>query len=375
MKKLLSNQEKGDSIETSPGNLTLEQFIQTLMLNGGSEQTRAKTREILSRLFPNQVQLDFTVAICTYNGERRLPDVLESLCWQLNTQAISWEVIVVDNNSSDGTAQVVEDFQAKWPAHSTLRYAFEGRQGAGFARHKAVQIARSPLIGFLDDDNLPTLTWVMAAYRFGAERESVGVYGSRIYGDFEITPPENFERISGFLAITDRGHEPRRYDPQKKVLPPGAGMVVRRQAWLDYVPTEQVLAGRIENREAGEDLEAVLYIQRAGWEVWYNPHMRLYHRIPGTRLQRDYLIRLCRGIGLSRYHTRMLSCPTWQRPAWFLAYLSNDLRKLLRHLIKYRGLIKTDVVVACEMTLYVYSLLSPFYIWQRSFRRYWQQRS
>ncbi|NJL87630.1 MAG: glycosyltransferase family 2 protein [Leptolyngbyaceae cyanobacterium SM1_1_3] len=345
------------------------------MLKAESAQARSKTREILSRLFPKQVQLDFTVAICTYNGEQRLPDVLENLCWQLNTHTIQWEVIVVDNNSSDGTAQVVKDFQARWPDHSTLRYAFEGRQGAGFARHKAVQIARSPLVGFLDDDNLPTMTWVVAAYRFGCEHTEAGVYGSRIYGDFEITPPENFERISGFLAITDRGHEPRRYPPQKKVLPPGAGMVVRRQAWLDNVPTEQVLAGRIENREAGEDLEAVLYIQRAGWEVWYNPHMRLYHRIPGSRLQRDYLIRLCRGIGLSRYHTRMLSCPTWQQPVWFFAYLSNDVRKLLKHLMKYRGTLKTDIVAACEMTLYVYSLLSPFYIWQRSFRRYWQRRS
>lgn len=319
------------------------------------------------------VSLDFTVAICTYNGENRIPLVLEALLGQTGTEGLTWEVIVVDNNSKDETAAVVKSFSQRWPQTSPLRYAFEPHQGASFARQHAIEVAHSSLVGFLDDDNVPLPNWVSAAHRFAQEYPQAGVYGSRIQGEFESPPPPHFERISAYLALTERGNEARIYDPKHKVLPPGAGMVVRRQAWLEQVPPVLSLGGHSGGREAGEDLEVVLYIQRAGWQVWYNPHMRLFHRIPSSRLERAYLIRLFRGIGLSRYRTRMLSFPRWQRPLATLFYGGNDVYRILRHLIKYRQAVFTDIVTACEMTLYLYSLISPFYIWQRLLRQAWQQ--
>lgn len=323
-------------------------------------------RRVFAKLFPEDVQLDFTIAICTYNGGDRIPDVLERLCWQLNADDLLWEVIVIDNNSTDHTAAVVERYQRQWPLPVPLRYAFEPRQGASYARHRAVRLARSPLIGFLDDDNLPSMTWVSAAHRFAQNYPRAGVYGSRIRGDFEINPPENFDRIAQFLALTERGNDPLLYRPEKKVLPPGAGMVVRRDLWLAHVPPAPTLIGRIDNSMVGgEDLEAVLHIQQAGWEVWYNPTMRLYHKIPDRRLKRDYLKSLMRGIGLSRQRTRMLSLLPWQRPLLFWAYHGHDLYRVLRHLVQYRAAVWQDTVAACELTLYVYSFLSPYYFWGR----------
>jgi GT2 family glycosyltransferase len=311
------------------------------------------------------------VVICTYNGEHRLPDVLKGLLWQMGGQSLAWEVIVVDNNSSDGTAAVVEAFRRQWPRHVPLRYAFEPQQGASFARQHAVPLARSPLIGFLDDDNIPSLLWVSQAYQFGHKHDQAGAYGSRIRGDFQSSPPPHFERIAALLALTERGPQPLLYPPTQKVLPPGAGLVVRRQAWLESVPSTLSLAGKIGAREAGEDLEVVLYLQRQGWEIWYNPAMRLSHKIPSHRLQRDYLIQLCRGIGLSRHRTRMLSFSPWQRPLVTPLYWLNDGRKILRHLLQYRGNAIADTVAACELTLYLYSLVSPFYMGIRSVKQRW----
>ncbi|ASC73566.1 EAL domain-containing protein/glycosyl transferase [Halomicronema hongdechloris C2206] len=323
-------------------------------------------RHLFSRLFPDRVLLDFTVAICTYNGEYRLGDVLACLPWQINTEDLVWEVLVIDNNSCDGTAQVVAAFRQTWPRHIPLRYGFEPKQGASFARQRAIEMARSPLVGFLDDDNIPSMTWVAAAHQFSQQYPQAGAYGSRIRGDFEINPPEHFERIAALLALTERGPHPLPYPRTQKVLPPGAGLVVRRQAWLQTVPRTLALAGHIGSRETGEDLEVVLYIQKAGWEIWYNPAMRLYHRIPGNRLKREYLLLLCRNIGLSRYGTRMLSLPAWKRPLMIPLYAGNDLRKIARHLWTYRTTAFTDTVAACELTLYSYSLLSPFYmLWRR----------
>lgn len=330
-------------------------------------QRLSQLRAVFSRWLPDKTCLDFTVIIPTYNGAQRLPAVLDCLAWQLGTRGIVWEVIVVDNNSSDATAQVVRDYQAQWSLDRPLRYVLELRQGAGNARNRGIREANSSLVGFLDDDNLPGLTWVAAAYQFGQAHPKAGVYGSRIQGEFETPPPLGFDRISALLALTERGSEPLPYVPEKKVLPPGAGLVVRRQAWLDNVPTDLVLTQKIGKREAGEDLEVVLHIQKAGWQVWYNPHMRVFHRIPSHRLTRQYLKTLCRGIGLSRCYTRMLSVRAWQRPFMLLAYMGNDLRKIGKHLLHHRVRAMQDTVAACELTLYWYSLLSPFFM----VHRYW----
>lgn len=312
-------------------------------------------------------KLDFTIAIPTYNGGDRITDVLDCLRWQLNSEAICWEVIVVDNNSTDNTAEVVKQSQANWPM---LRYAFEAEQGAGYARKKAVHLARSPLVGFLDDDNLPSMVWLSEAYRFARAHPKAGVIASRIRGRFDGPTPENFERIAPFLALTDRGDFPLIYAPEKKILPPSAGMVIRREAWLKHLPEKLVLSGRTQKSTlTGEDLEAVLHIQRAGWEVWYNPAMCLEHLIPAHRLTRPHLISLMKGIGLSRHRTRMLSVDAGKRLQMLVLYALNDLRKIIWNLLKHGKRTWTDPVTVSEMSLYWHSLVSPLYFLRMALKK------
>ena len=313
---------------------------------------------------PQQAVLcDLTIAICTYNGAQRLPAVLDGLLQQTGTADVSWEVLVVDNHSTDETAAVVRRYQRQWPSTMPLRYCFEPNQGAAYARHRAIQSAHSELIGFLDDDNLPAHNWVAAAYRFAQRHPQVGAYGSQIQGKFDGPLPSDFNRIQSFFALTQRGETPHPYRSWKKVLPPSAGLVVRRQAWLHHVPEQLMLTGRHDNHMlTGEDLEAISYIQQSRWEVWHNPAMKLQHHIPQWRLQREYLLPFFRGIGLSRHVTRMLGVPVWQRPVMVGLYWVNDLRKLMWHLLQYRGRLRSNLVAACELQLFVSSLVSPFYI-------------
>ena len=320
---------------------------------------------------------EFTVAICTYNGENRLPEVLERLRSQVNTEHFHWEILLVDNNSTDQTAELIRNYQLDWPQEYPIRYLFEAQQGSAYARQRAVQEAKSELIGFLDDDNIPALDWVAAAYDFAQTHPRAGAYASQIHGDFEVEPPRNFKRIAGFLAITERGPEPLLYNPRKKLLPPSAGLVVRKSVWGQHVPQTFTLKGRVGQSqgqaiaasEPGEDLELLLHIQNAGWEIWYNPDMEMHHKIPQWRFERDYLITMFRGIGLSRYYTRMLSVKPWQRPIAALAYILNDIRKIVWHWLKYRTRIRRDLVATCEMELFRHSLLSPFHHWKKILRQ------
>ncbi|BAZ51232.1 glycosyl transferase family protein [Nostoc sp. NIES-4103] len=309
--------------------------------------------------------VDFTVVIPTYNGESRLSKVLERLQTQTGVEQLNWEILVVDNNSSDNTAKLIQNYQANWSNHAPLRYCFEGKQGLAFARSKGIREAKGEFVGFLDDDNLPAPTWVKSAYKFGKENPKAGAYGSQIHGLFEVEPPENLKQIIFYLAINERGSQPLLYEPQKKGFPPGAGLVVRRQVWQDHVPQNLFLVGRVgSSMLAGEDSEALSYIHKAGWEIWYSPTMEIEHIIPSWRLEKKYLISLMHGIGLSRYHLRMSLIANWQQPFAFFIYLANDFRKLILHLIRYYAVLKSDLVAAIEMERLLTTFISPFYLFK-----------
>ncbi|MGP1382254.1 MAG: hormogonium polysaccharide biosynthesis glycosyltransferase HpsE [Thainema sp.] len=313
--------------------------------------------------------VDFTIAIPTFNGEQRLPAVLDRLHRQTGTEQFRWEIVVVDNNSTDQTAQIVRHYQQQWTAAWPLRYCTESKQGAAFARQRAVEMAQGEWIGFLDDDNWPAPDWVAMAYAFGRAHPQAGAYGGRVRPRFEpdVQVPERFEQIAPYFAIVERGAEAHQYQFDQKMLPPGAGLVVQRQAWLASVPHQLVLNHRgKEAFLASEDLEAVLHIQKAGWQIWYAPTLEIWHHIPAWRLEPDYLLSLVRCIGLSRHHIRMMRWSNWQQPAMSVLYFGNDLRRYLLGLAMSVRQSKRDVVTACELEMLWCSLISPFFWLMRS---------
>lgn len=306
--------------------------------------------------------IDFTVAIPTCNGAQRLPKLLKKLRSQTGTEHFSWAIIVVDNNSTDNTKDMVQAVQARWGAGPALHYVFEPNQGAAFARLRAMETANSDWVGFLDDDVMPADDWVAQAYDFAQQRPNVGVYGGQIHGDFEIQPPANFARIQSFLAIRERGSQPHRYNPTYLSLPPSAAWVVRKQAWLQSVSGQPKLRGRTQGSMVqGDDYEPLLHIHRNHWEIWYNPDMHVFHQIPKSRLAPAYLMALSRGCGLCICQLRMINTPLWQKPFLFIKLLLSNLRRVVLHWLKYQPVMATDVVAACEMAFFVGSFVSPFY--------------
>jgi glycosyltransferase involved in cell wall biosynthesis len=303
--------------------------------------------------------INFTVAICTYNGANRLPEVLDRLRSQQGTEPISWEIIVVDNNSTDDTAKVVQEYQANWSEPYPLHYYWEPEQGLAFARRCAIREAKGALIGFLDDDNFPQPNWVAQADHFGQSHPKAGAYGGQIHGKFEVEPPPGFERIARYFALI-KGTKPYCYNQKyastrKKMFPPGAGIVIRKQAWIETVPERPLLP------QTNEDLEMLSYIWQGGWELWFNPAMEIDHFIPKSRFDQEYLRRFFQNNGRLRYQVRMLAYKPWQRPLVVPIYLGNDIRKLILHFLKYRSVLKTDVVAAGEMELLLTILLRNFY--------------
>ncbi|MGK7927410.1 MAG: hormogonium polysaccharide biosynthesis glycosyltransferase HpsE, partial [Spirulina sp.] len=307
--------------------------------------------------------IDFTVAIPTYNGAHRIPLVLERLKTQINTEAIAWEVIVIDNNSNDETSNVVFRYQKEWSDRVPLKYFFEARQGTAYARMRAVREAAGQLVGFLDDDNVPALDWVYQAVKFSKTYPKVGAYGSQVHADFEVAPPESFEKIIGFLAIRERGEFPNLYQPEILSLPTTAGLVVWKQVWQDCCPQTFRFIGRVDGSMlGGEDYEILLYIYKAGWEIWYNPDMHIYHKIPSSRLERDYLISLIHGSCLCFFPLKMTIHENWKKPAIAFKTVFGNLYNALKYKIKYwHKLQQDDIVATCELQIYLSRISSFFY--------------
>lgn len=311
--------------------------------------------------------IDFTVAIPTYNGEDRIGIVLERLRLQVNTESINWEIIVIDNHSNDRTSQVIYKYQKKWQLPFKLIYVFEARQGLAFARQRAIKEARGEFVGFLDDDNLPSNNWVIEAYKFGKKNPHIGAYSGHIHANFEIQPPANFKPIFQFLAIREHGDRPRLFKPDKLQLPPGAGLVIRQQAWHESVPNTPVAVGNIgQNLARGDDYEPLLYLHKAGWEIWYNPSMHINHQIPPWRLEREYLLSLAHSCGLATCQLLMINAKTWQKPIIFCKTILGSLHRIITYSLKYRGQFQTNLVAAFELRFFLGSMLSPFYLLRKS---------
>jgi glycosyltransferase involved in cell wall biosynthesis len=306
---------------------------------------------------------DFTVAICTYNGARRLPALLNGLRAQSLGTAITWEVIVIDNNSTDATPELIHQMQTDWRSDVPLRYSLEPRQGLGFARQRAVELATGTLVGFLDDDNIPASDWVEQAYQFGQAHPQAAVYAGKIHGLYEVPPPPNFELISRFLAVGGAAHAFCYNHGSDYALPPGAGAVVRRTAWLSCVPEVLQLQGRIGGlRLPGEDLEAFMHLRQAGWEAWYTPDLVIHHQIPKERLEASYLLDLMWRVGLSRHYTRTVGLHPAHQALMTPLFLLNDGMKVIAHSINNLGG-QQQLVDRCQGKLLVGSALSPFHYW------------
>ncbi|MEL6603461.1 MAG: hormogonium polysaccharide biosynthesis glycosyltransferase HpsE [Cyanobacteria bacterium J06614_10] len=316
------------------------------------------------------IALDITVAIPTFNGAARLPQLLGQLKRQTHTESIQWEIIVCDNGSTDDTAAVVEQFQSTWPIPSVpLHYCFAAEQGAAFARQHAVESARGKLIAFLDDDNIPASDWVAQAHTFAKTHPKAGAFGSQIHGKFESELPAELENIKCFLAIIERGEQAHRYEPANKILPPAAGLIVRREAWLKAVPKRLFLNNKGKSAGlASEDLEAILHIQKSGWDIWYNPKMVVMHDIPDGRLRKDYLVTLFRCVGLSRYHIRLLGLRQWQRPFAVPAYIANDIRKLALHRLRHGAKQTLNTTDSCHRELLSSTLSSPLFLLNKAYK-------
>jgi GT2 family glycosyltransferase len=204
-----------------------------------------------------------SVIVCTCNRAAALLNALGSLA-RISAK-VAWEVLVVDNNSTDGTRDVVEGFIAA--GHPHFRYAFEPRQGKSHALNTGLKLARGRLLAFSDDDCMFDPDWI-----------------NQLTGEFERDP--ELACVGGRVELYDardraqtiRTHKERMlYSPEinQFALIIGCNMAFKRDVFAAVGEFDTDLGPG--TGAVFEDLDLIYRAYRQGFKIVYSPEMLVYH--------------------------------------------------------------------------------------------------
>ena len=203
-----------------------------------------------------------SVVICTYNRADLLLAALDDVLAQDHPDTPAFELIVVDNNSSDTTAAVVRAVAAR---DARVRYLFEAQQGLSHARNAAIAAARAPIVAFTDDDVRVGRAWLAEIARAFREHPGATVVGGRVLPVWPAPPPPWLTAAHwGPLALVDYGEHPIRVDATRQLCLVGANLAVAASAF-ERVGTFAPAVQRVRDIVgSSEDHEFLQRLFRAG---------------------------------------------------------------------------------------------------------------
>lgn len=229
-----------------------------------------------------------TVIMCTRNRARQLRNVLDSFTALRKPESAEWEMIVVDNGSTDDTPAVIEAFTDRLP----LRRVSQPLAGLSNARNAGVAAAQGDYICWTDDDVELDPDW-LAAYARAFHRYSDGtIFGGVVEPVYEVQPPawmvENARLLVDLLATRDHGPEERRMATEQNLFPYGANFAVRaaEQRQCLYDPDLGVSPNQ---KRIGEETAVLVEIAALGGAHYWIPSSRVRHLIPANRMTFDYV--------------------------------------------------------------------------------------
>jgi glycosyltransferase involved in cell wall biosynthesis len=235
--------------------------------------------------------MNLDVIIPTYNRANLLVKTLNSLFQVAAPSDLQVVVTVVDNNSRDATAEVVQ----RYPA----RYIFEANPGRSSALNAGITHSSGDLVAMIDDDEEIAASWyprISDAFRHPGIDFIGGPYEPR----FEVPPPKWLTgNLRGAAGWMDFGDKSQPYGPDFPGLLLGGNVVIRR-SMLERIGLYNTAIGRTGNRlMTGEDDEMYARLLKAGAHGMYFPDLVVYHWIPASRLSKNYLRRWTFWAGVS----------------------------------------------------------------------------
>lgn len=260
-----------------------------------------------------------SLIIPTHNRAAQLLRALESVVQQTVDPTL-WECVVVDNASTDDTAERFARFAATHP-HFALRMVYESEPGVSYARNRGLREARAEVVASIDDDERIDDGFIASYIDFFDTHPEAVVAGGRIIAEYETARPDWMSHYTEMPVANpmDFGDRVRLFPAGR--VPGGGNMAFRRAAALRYGGFDVAL-GRV-GREliGGEENDLFERMLRGGEAIWYVPGAVMHHIIPPEKLTESYFRRLCYNVGRSqrlraaihrrRHKTQLLELLKW----------------------------------------------------------------
>jgi glycosyltransferase involved in cell wall biosynthesis len=228
-----------------------------------------------------------SIVVCTHNRAESLRDALQSVVSQ-DYPALNYEIIVVDNCSTDNTKHVVEEFADNKLNNANIRYVNEERLGLSYARNRGIEEAKGEIIAFIDDDAKADRFWLSRLTKVYSEEKDAACVGGRVILDWNVNKPSWWE------AELDEVFNGINYSDSKITLsyphyPYGTNISFRANV-LKKVGLFKTDLGRIGSKLlAGEETELCLRIEKEGYKICYEPNAIVWHRVDPDKLSKSYI--------------------------------------------------------------------------------------
>lgn len=239
-----------------------------------------------------------SILICTYNGADKLPETLAHLSAQATSAHLNWEIILIDNDSTDNSAQISLAEWAKYKiTNINFRVVTESNPGKLNALETGIYNANYEYFIICDDDNWLAPNYVQAAFDRIEKNPLIGALGGQSHAVINSgSYPSWFSKYNGQYAVGEQGNEMG--DVTSRGYLWGAGLVSRtalyKQAYKNFTSLMTDNNGRL--LPAGEDNEYCQRLILMGYKLYYDPELVLEHFITAERLGTTYRDRLLRRI-------------------------------------------------------------------------------
>ena len=244
----------------------------------------------------------FSIVVCTHNGRARLLPTFEHLAALTIPDACSVELLVVDNASTDGTADFTKAIWNKLGSPYPARVLRESRPGKGFAVELGYDAAAYSYILTVDDDNWLNQDYLQKAIELLEQRTDIGILQGRSIGEFETPPPAWFEEFKSFFVIGGPIQQEGYFKPDNYFVW-GAGMVIRNKDWRKLRSLGfTFLTSKLPGKAAGEDEETAIAIKLLGGRIYYSDKMIYRHFMPAPRVTWEKLQQSFRVYGYVSYY-------------------------------------------------------------------------
>jgi len=233
--------------------------------------------------------VDISIALCTYNRKDMLGKALNSLIHQKTEGVFSYEIVIIDDGSTDGTKETIQEIANK--SQVPVRYFYEKGLGIAGARNRSIHESRGDWVAFFDDDQLAEPDWLKELYQTANQKNALCVGGVRKLAlqshELDKLHPISRSYLGEIIVHRVAAKSNRKWFPD-------TGNTIVKRTVFDEVGffDESLLFG-------SEDTDFFRKVRMAGVQVYQTPNAIVHHMISAYRLKDDYLKNVAQRNGMN----------------------------------------------------------------------------